>query len=91
MAAGDEYKNPPLWKSEPANGQVGVYEAASDTMVPTGVGSLPGATIPVTHIATVTAPNATDLASAETLANANKVAINLLITELTTAGIISAS
>lgn len=42
-----------------------------------------------TVVALVTAPNATDLASAQTLANANKVAVNAVITALKAGGYVS--
>lgn len=42
-------------------------------------------------VAPVSAPNATDLASAETLANANKVAINAIIASMIAAGQMAAS
>lgn len=41
------------------------------------------------HVASVSAPNATDLASAETLANANKVTINAILAALEAAGLMS--
>ncbi len=50
MAAGDEFKNPPILKSEPADGDVMQYEAATDTWKPVTLGSLPAADIPQTHI-----------------------------------------
>lgn len=43
------------------------------------------------HVAPVTTANATDLTTAEALANANKVAINALIASLITAGLMSAT
>ena len=46
---------------------------------------------PAAHVAPVAAPNATDLASAETLANANKAAINSIIANMIAAGSMSAS
>ena len=42
-----------------------------------------------TVVAAVTAPNATDLASAQTLANANKTQLNALIAALKAGGYIS--
>jgi hypothetical protein len=42
---------------------------------------------PAADVAAVSAPNATDLASAETLANANKVAINAILANLKAAGL----
>jgi hypothetical protein len=118
-----EYANPPILKSAPADGQLLQYEAATDRFVPVALGSLPAAVIPQTHIApeadpsaqtgaTVTTANATDLPTAEALANAlktdynktitdvgNTIAsledlvdqFNTLLTELQTAGILSAS
>lgn len=57
MAAGDEFKNPPIIKSEPANTNVLVYEAASDTWVPTAIASIGSPlTVPGTHIAAASAP-----------------------------------
>lgn len=44
---------------------------------------------PAADVAAVSAPNATDLASAETLANANKTAINAILSALKTAGLMS--
>lgn len=46
---------------------------------------------PGTHVAQVTTANATDLASAEALANANKTAINALIVSLQNAKILASS
>lgn len=46
---------------------------------------------PAAHVAPVSAANATDLASAETLANANKTAINAVIASLIASGAMSAS
>ncbi len=43
------------------------------------------------HVAPVATANATDLATAEALANANKVAINALIASLIAAGLMAAS
>ena len=42
---------------------------------------------PAAHVANVSAPDATDLASAETLANANKAAINAILASLQAAGL----
>lgn len=44
-----------------------------------------------THIAPIATADATDLASAEALANATKAKLNTLIAELQTAGILAAS
>lgn len=41
---------------------------------------------PSADVAAVSAPNATDLASAETLANANKVAINAILVAMKASG-----
>jgi len=41
------------------------------------------------HVASVSTANATDLASAEALANANKVAINALLAALQAAGLMA--
>jgi hypothetical protein len=30
-----EFKNPPLWSSAPTDGQIPVYDLASDSLVPT--------------------------------------------------------
>lgn len=46
---------------------------------------------PAAHVAPVATANATDLASAEALANANKVAINAIIASLIASGAMSAS
>jgi hypothetical protein len=53
-----EYRNPPLLKAQPADGDVMQYDAASDTWNPVTLGSLPAAVIPQTHIAAEAAPAA---------------------------------
>ena len=54
-------------------------------------GANAAAPTPAAHVAPVAAPNATDLASAETLANANKTAINAIIASLIASGAMAAS
>lgn len=59
MAAGDTYKSPPLWGSEPADGQVPVYDKDTDTLVPTAIASIGSPlTVPGSHIAAGAAPSA---------------------------------
>ena len=50
-----------------------------------------GANPVAAHVANVTTANATDLASAEALANANKVAINAILASLQAAGLMASS
>jgi hypothetical protein len=47
--------------------------------------------VPGVAVAAVVAADATDLESAQTLANANKAALNALITSLTNAGFLASS
>lgn len=64
-----------LANAEVANGIADAIDAAAGT--------------PAADVAAVSAPNATDLASAETLANANKAAINATLAALKAAGLMA--
>jgi hypothetical protein len=46
-----EYANPPEWSAAPSDGQVPVYSAALDRLVPTAIASVGALTVPQTHIA----------------------------------------
>lgn len=90
-----EFRNPAILDDSagaPANGTVAVYDAATDTWVATAIASIGSPlTVPGTHIAQIATANATDLASAEALANALKASYNTLLTELQTAGVLASS
>lgn len=50
-----EFANPALWSEAPADGQVPVYDAASDRMVPTAIASIGSPlTVPQAHPSEVT-------------------------------------
>lgn len=102
MAAG-EFRNPAVLDdssgSVPANNTVAVYQASTDTWVPTAIASIGSPlTVPGSHIAQVVAANAAtqtgsyvqaDVQTIATLANELKTKFDTLLTELATAGILS--
>jgi hypothetical protein len=96
-----EFKNPALWSSAPADGQIGVYNAGTDSLDPTDPGEASGLTVPGTHIAQVASPNAqnpanvaytqADQTALAALANETKAKLDTLLTELQTAGVLASS
>ena len=99
MAAG-EFKNPPIIDDSsgavPANNTVLVYQASTDTWVPTAIASIGSPlTVPQTHpteptetavdVATTTATNTTPWGySTQAQANAIVTEINALVTDVAT-------
>lgn len=87
----DPTTNPPIYEGTPADGDIVQYRASDNSWQLVTVAAAGAITVPGTHIAQIATANATDLASAEALANALKVSVNTLLTELQTAGILAAS
>lgn len=94
MAAGDEWKNPPVIKSEPADGQVLQYEAATDTWKPVSAASVGALIVPQTapsvvaegtsNLATTAATQTTPWGFAsEAQAEAIATKFNLAVTDIT--------